>query len=121
MLPDFPFDSGQIEQVFINIILNAAQAMVNDGVLFIKTTRLDETAVVEFTDTGSGIPDDVMENIFDLFFTTKGRSKGTGLGLSISYGIVKSHGGTIEVKSVVGKGTTFAVHLPLTGIGEATA
>lgn len=111
-LPDFPFDSGQIEQVFINMILNAGQAMPDGGILNITTQQLDDGISIEFTDTGSGIADDIMESIFDPFFTTKGRKKGTGLGLSISYGIIKNHGGVIEVSSQPGQGTTFMIQLP---------
>lgn len=113
-LPEFEFDPAQLEQVFMNIILNAGQAMPGGGMLTIVTGRQDpDMAFVQFTDTGSGIADEVIENIFDPFFTTKGRKHGTGLGLSISYGIVKSHGGTIEVASRVGEGTTFTVLLPM--------
>lgn len=108
-------NSGQIRQVFLNIILNAIQAMPNGGELEITTGRWisESTEGVEVTirDTGSGISkEDIQKNIFQPFFTTK--EEGTGLGLAISYGIVKEHGGRIEVESEVGQGTTFRIFLP---------
>ncbi len=107
-------NSGQIRQVFLNIILNAIQAMPDGGELEISTGRwvLEGTEGVEITirDTGSGIPMEDIRNIFQPYFTTK--EEGTGLGLAISYGIVKEHGGNIEVKSEVGQGTTFRIFLP---------
>jgi two-component system, NtrC family, sensor kinase len=107
-------NSGQIRQVFLNIILNAIQAMPDGGALEISTgRRASESAEgVEVTirDTGSGIPKEDIENIFQPFFTTK--KEGTGLGLAISYGIVKEHGGNIEVESDIGMGSTFRIFLP---------
>lgn len=112
-LPACEIDPEQIEQVFMNIVLNAGQAMPDGGVLWITSSRQGDFVEIEVLDTGAGISDEVMENIFDPFFTTKGRKKGTGLGLSISYGIVKNHGGTIEVHSKIDEGTTFAIQLPI--------
>ncbi|MGB9712725.1 MAG: sensor histidine kinase [Dissulfurimicrobium sp.] len=104
---------GQLQQVFVNIILNALQAMKNGGVLGVKVSSLDKKgkAVVEISDTGPGIPQDVKEHMFEPFFTTK--ADGTGLGLSVSYGIIKEHKGEIVVKSEPGHGSVFEVELPL--------
>jgi len=115
--PDLPVisaDLAQIQQVFVNIIMNASDAMKDKGVLTINTRSIDTNDYVEisFTDTGNGIPPDKLERIFEPFFTTKGVGHGTGLGLSISYGIVQRHGGTIKVSSRVGQGSTFVVILP---------
>jgi two-component system NtrC family sensor kinase len=116
-------DSGQIRQVFLNIILNAIQAMPDGGELDISTGRWRSEAAegVEITirDTGTGIPKDNIRDIFQPFFTTK--EEGTGLGLAISYGIVKEHDGIIEVESEVGQGTTFRIFLPEGTPPETTA
>ena len=105
-------DKSQLKQLFLNLLLNAVQAMPAGGTLTVEALRKEGTkAVVAVADTGDGIPDENMDRIFDPFFTTK--KGGTGLGLSICYNIVKSHGGDIEVKSRVGQGTTILVSLPL--------
>jgi signal transduction histidine kinase len=109
-------DPSQIERVFMNMIINAAEAMQAGGRLTLATHydpahRLIE---VEFRDTGHGIPEENLERIFDPFFTTKDAGHGTGLGLAISYGIVKEHRGSISVESVAGQGTTFTIRLPVT-------
>jgi signal transduction histidine kinase len=107
-------DADQIQQVFMNILLNAADAMAeNGGTLTIQTDFKDGMAKVSFTDTGCGIPKEHLLKLFDPFFTTKQTGKGTGLGLAISYGIIQSHSGEIEVESEVGKGSTFRVKLPI--------
>jgi signal transduction histidine kinase len=107
-------DETQIEQVLLNLAINARDAMPEGGVLKF-TTRTDGTnAIVKLVDTGSGIDPSILPNIFDPFFTTKDKSKGAGLGLSVAYGIVKQSGGSIDVKSEVGKGTEFIITLPLT-------
>ncbi len=107
-------DGGQLEQVCMNMIINAGQAMPEGGTLTITTKKLDNNCVqIEIKDTGNGIPQEIKEKIFDPFFTTKGRSRGTGLGLSISYGIIKNHGGHIEVDSHPREGTTFTITLPV--------
>jgi signal transduction histidine kinase len=116
--PFLPFVRGnasQLKQVFMNIIVNAAEAMHGSGTLTITTSPApDRKAVnVEFTDTGEGIPEENLTRIFDPFFTTKEVGKGTGLGLATSYGIVEDHGGKIGVRSKVGEGTTFAIELPV--------
>jgi two-component system NtrC family sensor kinase len=114
-LPKVLMDVSQIQQVFTNIILNAAEAMEGKGELTL-TTRMapnNEYVEIEFTDTGCGIPPESREKIFDPFYTTKEVGRGTGLGLSISLGIIAKHNGTIQVRSEPGKGTTFLVRLPL--------
>jgi PAS domain S-box-containing protein len=112
-LPDLMVDRHMIEQVLMNLILNAVQAMKGGGVLTIRT-RIDEgLCLIEIKDTGCGIPGSVLPKIFDPFFTTKGEGEGTGLGLSVSLGIVERHGGKILVESEVGKGTTFTLCLPV--------
>lgn len=113
-IPDLLIDAGQMEQVFINMFVNASQAMEDGGKLTIWTgLDLDgETVVIRVEDTGSGIGKELLGKIFDPFFSTKG-AKGTGLGLSVSYGIIEGHGGTIEVQSEEGKGTVFIVTLPV--------
>jgi len=121
-LPLVVIDPSQIERVFMNLIINAAEAMDGGGKLTLAT-RLDldnRVVEVEFTDTGHGISEENMNKLFEPFFTTKDIAHGTGLGLAISYGIVKSHKGAISVESEVGKGTTFIVRLPLNGIIEDT-
>jgi two-component system NtrC family sensor kinase len=114
-LPKSMMDSGQIQQVFTNIILNAAEAIDGEGELIVATRVAPdgESIEIEFTDTGRGIAQENLEKIFDPFFTTKEVGHGTGLGLSVSYGIVARHKGTISVKSEPGKGTTFVVRLPV--------
>ncbi len=103
----------RLNQVFMNLLLNAAQAMEERGVLTIRTGQEDKQVWIEVTDTGEGIDPKNMSRIFDPFFTTKPVDKGTGLGLSLSYSIVEKHHGRIEVKSKVGKGTTFRIWLPV--------
>ncbi|HUK12250.1 MAG TPA: ATP-binding protein, partial [Thermoanaerobaculaceae bacterium] len=115
-------DRGQLQQVLMNLTLNASDAMPEGGRLLIRTGALDEREVViSVTDTGHGIPDAIRERIFEPFFTTKEPGRGTGLGLSVVHGIVARHGGRIEVDSEVGKGTTFRVILPRVGSGEHQA
>lgn len=114
-LPEIQVDSSQIQQVFINLARNGIQSMSKGGKLKVKT-RLgdgDHTILIEFLDTGPGIPEEWLKQIFDPFFTTKEVGAGTGLGLSISYGLVEAHGGTIEVESQVGVGSKFTVALPV--------
>jgi two-component system NtrC family sensor kinase len=108
-------DPSQIERVFINMIINAAEAMDGVGRLSLVTSPgpVDETIEVVISDTGQGISKENLRRVFDPFFTTKVVGRGTGLGLAISYGIIKEHGGTISVKSKVGLGTTFIIQLPV--------
>ncbi len=112
-LPPLEADSDQLRQVFTNLILNAIQAMKQGGVLTLSTScGTDEgTCVIAVGDTGTGILPENRKKIFSPFFTT--RNEGTGLGLAVSYGIIKDHGGNIQVESIVGKGSTFRVVLPL--------
>ena len=116
-IPAVVCSPSQVNQVFLNLITNAAQALEgtpgNAGKITL-TTRADTDGVtVDVSDNGKGIPPEVMPKIFDPFFSTKEIGKGTGLGLSISYKIVQQHGGKITVDSTPGKGTRFSVHLPL--------
>jgi signal transduction histidine kinase len=108
-------DVGQIQQVFINILLNAIEAMPQGGTLTVSSGMEDSMVALRFADTGVGIPEDILPKILDPFFTTKEQGTGTGLGLSVSYGIIERHRGRLEVKSKVGKGTTFTVKLPSKG------
>jgi two-component system NtrC family sensor kinase len=112
-LPPVMADSSQLQQVFMNILMNAVQAMDERGTVTI-TTRRGRLGTVEaaISDTGRGIPQEVIDRIFDPFFTTKRSGEGTGLGLSIAYGIITKHHGNIQVESEPGKGTTFTVRLP---------
>jgi two-component system, NtrC family, sensor kinase len=103
----------KLQQVFLNLFLNARDAMPRGGWLSIVTRSGSGQATVEVADTGSGIPTDYLSRIYDPFFTTKEIGKGTGLGLSITYGIVQEHGGTITCDSSVGQGTRFTLTLPL--------
>jgi two-component system NtrC family sensor kinase len=113
-IPMLFLDGDQIQQVFMNIIINAADAMAgNGGTLTIKTNLKDGMAEVSFADSGCGIAKEHLSKLFDPFFTTKETGKGTGLGLAISYGIIQSHGGDIEVESRLGKGSTFRIKLPI--------
>ncbi|HEV2827912.1 MAG TPA: ATP-binding protein [Pyrinomonadaceae bacterium] len=112
-LPPVGCYAGQLNQVWMNLLSNAAQSIVDKGEVFISTSVEDDWAVVRVSDTGSGIEPDLMQRIFDPFFTTKPVGEGTGLGLSISYGIIERHRGTITVESKPGSGTTFTVKIPL--------
>jgi signal transduction histidine kinase len=105
--------AGQINQVFMNIIYNAIQATEKQDTLRISTQQVGDVAVVKIADSGKGISPEVIGKIFDPFFTTKKVGEGTGLGLSISYGIIKQHGGHLEVSSEVGKGTEFTISIPM--------
>ncbi len=117
---ELPFVKGnglQLQQVFTNLILNAAQAMPDGGTLEISTRKNGGVVEANFTDHGIGIPPEHFHRIFEPFFTTKPVGEGTGLGLSVSYGIIKHHGGDIRVSSEPGKGSTFTVILPLVASG----
>jgi signal transduction histidine kinase len=104
-------DGSQLKQVFLNVFLNAVQAMEGGGVLSVEALRFESgRPLIRVTDTGPGIPEEALDKVFDPFFTTK--KGGTGLGLSICYTIVKAHGGEIEVRSRLGEGTTVLVSLP---------
>jgi two-component system, NtrC family, sensor kinase len=103
----------KLQQVFLNLFLNARDAMPKGGWLTIVTKAADDVATIEVADTGSGIPAEQLSRIYDPFFTTKEIGKGTGLGLSITYGIVQEHGGSIACDSSIGHGTRFTLTLPL--------
>lgn len=111
-LPDINCDPGQISQVLMNILSNSFQAITSNGIITIETKGETNYVEIVISDNGCGIPEENLDKIFDPFFTTKKPGEGTGLGLSISYGIIKSHNGSIDVKSEVGKGTTFIIKLP---------
>lgn len=113
---------SQLNQVFMNLLVNAAQAIATRGVITVRTGYGDGRVWVQVADTGSGIAPEHQKRVFDPFFTTKPVGKGTGLGLSLAYGIVQKHGGTIEFVSVPGEGTQFTIHLPVKqAIDEASA
>jgi PAS domain S-box-containing protein len=115
-LPAVHSDIQQLNHMFMNIILNAAQAMGGRGRLAIRTSPASDgwRVRIEISDTGPGIPEDVLPHIFEPFFTTKEEGEGTGLGLSLVYGIVENHGGQIRARSVLGRGTRFVIKLPIT-------
>lgn len=112
-LPAVECYPGQINQVFMNLLLNASQAIPDDGTITIRTRRTNDHVSVEISDSGSGIPPEDLDRIFESGFTTKQKRSGMGLGLGICREIVEGQGGTIEVESVVGEGSTFRVLLPL--------
>jgi signal transduction histidine kinase len=111
--PEIECIPSQLNQVFMNLLVNAAHAIENRGTITIRTGHDGDGAWVEITDDGKGIAPEHLERIFDPFFTTKPVGKGTGLGLSLSYGIVKKHKGRIEVDSRPGMGARFRVWLPV--------
>ena len=113
-------DGNQLQQVLMNFMINAQQAMDgNPGIVRIATRKLSlEHIEVRVSDNGPGMPEDVSAKIFEPFFTTKPAGKGTGLGLSVSYGIIQDHKGEIRVDSAPGKGTTFIVTLPVAQMGD---
>jgi len=111
-LPRIKGNPGKLQQVFLNLFLNARDAMESGGVLAVTTSSADGLVKVVVGDSGAGIVRENLERIFDPFFTTKMAKKGTGLGLSVSYGIVREHGGNIEVSSELGAGTRFQLSFP---------
>jgi signal transduction histidine kinase len=116
-------DEDQVKQVVMNVVLNAIQACIDGGRVQVSCYRVDQgdnaAACIEVVDNGCGIPDDALGRIFDPFFTT--RSEGTGLGLSVAHRIVASHGGTIEVRSRVGHGSSFVIRFPIEASESDTA
>jgi two-component system, NtrC family, sensor kinase len=113
-IPEVECNQSQINQVFMNLLSNSAQAIVGKGEIWIRTRRESDRVRIEVEDNGSGIPPQSLQKIFDPFFTTKTVGKGTGLGLSIAYGLIEKHHGSISVESEVGKGTRFVIYLPIT-------
>jgi two-component system NtrC family sensor kinase len=116
-IPPLRCNPGQLNQVFINLLVNAAHAIPEKGDVTVETLSDDKGITVRIADTGAGIPADKLSKIFEPFFTTKKQGVGTGLGLSISYGIVEKHGGTLQVDSEVGRGTVFTIFLPFPPAG----
>lgn len=111
-LPDILGDANQLQQVLLNLFLNAAAAMAEGGILTITTRYDDQHVIISVADNGCGIKPEHLDKVFDPFFTTKPVGQGTGLGLSVSYGIVEQHGGSIELESKVDIGSTFTIRLP---------
>jgi signal transduction histidine kinase len=111
-IPPIPCFPGRLNQVFLNLIVNARQAIVGRGTITVETCMEGHEAVVRVSDTGAGLAKEHLARVFDPGFTTKGVGVGTGLGLSICYQIVQDHRGTISVESVEGEGTTFTVRIP---------
>ncbi len=111
-LPEIVCIPSQINQVVLNLLVNAAQAISDKGTITLRTRHDHATVTIEVSDTGCGIPPEIKNRIFDPFFTTKPQGQGTGLGLSLSYGIIQRHHGRIEVESSPGEGTTFRIVLP---------
>jgi two-component system, NtrC family, sensor kinase len=112
-LPPVLGSTTRLQQVFLNLFLNARDAMPGGGMLEVRTAAHNGSVEVEVTDTGMGIPAEHLHRIFDPFFTTKSTGKGTGLGLSVSYGIIKEHAGKVDVRSTPGKGTSFRLEFPV--------
>ncbi len=119
-LPSVSADPSQLNQVLVNLVVNAIQAMPKGGVLGLRTAREEEHVSLVVTDTGDGMSSEVREKAFLPFFTTKDVDQGTGLGLPVAHGIITSHGGTIEVESEPGQGTRFTVRLPVTEHGACS-
>jgi two-component system NtrC family sensor kinase len=112
-LPDFHCNPQELSQVFTNIFINAAQAIVNDGLIQVRSWQDENAILISIKDNGEGIPRENLEKIFEPFFTTRAVGAGTGLGMSSSYEIIKNHGGSIGIDSEVGQGATFTITLPL--------
>src|SRR5205823_6971543 len=112
-------NSGKLQQVFLNLFLNARDAMESGGMLAVKTWSDEGLCRIEVADTGQGIAAEHLSRIYDPFFTTKAARKGTGLGLSVTYGIIQEHGGSIEVSNRRSGGATFHLELPLSATGAA--
>lgn len=117
-LPEVCGDAGQFKQVFLNLVLNALQAMEQGGQLMVETAYEEDRVIIHFRDNGCGIHETEIDRVFNPFYTTK--DDGTGLGLAITYRIVQNHGGRISVESVLGKGTEFVLSLPLAGEADIT-
>jgi len=111
-LPEIECYPGKLNQAFINVLSNAIDAIEKEGTITIRTWANEEKIYIQIQDSGKGIPTDVIDKIYDPFFTTKSVGKGVGLGLSITYGIIQEHNGKIDVKSVQNSGTTFTISLP---------
>jgi two-component system NtrC family sensor kinase len=112
-LPEIRCYPQRINQVLMNILINAGQAIQGNGRITIKTRAENQRVVLTISDNGEGIAPEHLNKIFDPFFTTKEVGKGTGLGLNVAYNVIQQHKGQIDVNSVVGQGTTFVIHLPV--------
>jgi len=112
-LPQVMGDANQLQQVFLNLIINARDAMEKGGKITITTQKEDDKIEVRFADSGCGIPEDKLEEIFKPLYTSKEEGKGTGLGLSISQDIIERHKGTLKVESQINKGTIFVIQIPV--------
>jgi signal transduction histidine kinase len=117
-LPDLYCVPNQLNQVFMNLLMNAGHAIETEGTIWIKTWADEDNVWVSIKDSGAGIPREIQSKIFEPFFTTKQVGKGTGLGLSLTFDIIEKHGGTIEVHSEPGQGAEFRVCLPRTGVSD---
>ncbi len=117
-MPLIPVDPAKIEQVFLNIIINAVHAMAEGGALFLAVKKEEDMCILTITDTGPGIDSEVLSRIFDPFFTTKDPGKGTGLGLSVCKSIIEQHGGRIKIELEEGRGARFVISLPLKEAGK---
>jgi two-component system, NtrC family, sensor kinase len=120
-LPQVYCMASQINQVFMNLLVNAGQAIQNSGVITIRTGVEQDSVWIEIADTGKGMTPEQMKRIFEPFYTTKPVGEGTGLGLSLSYGIIQKHNGRIEVKSEIGRGTVMRIWLPEASVARASA
>jgi two-component system NtrC family sensor kinase len=114
-IPPVRCRAGEINQVFMNLLVNACHAIDKQGEIRVVTRAEGDAVVITIADTGCGIPEAIRPRIFDPFFTTKPAGQGTGLGLAISYDIIRKHGGTLGFESEVGRGTTFTIRLPVDG------
>lgn len=121
VLPELKCNPGQLSQVFMNILVNAAQSIADKGTIVV-TTECDGAEIrVKIADDGAGMHPEILTKIFDPFFTTKKVGAGTGLGLSVSHGIVEKHGGDIHVESEIDHGSCFTVHLPIGGLKDSAS
>jgi signal transduction histidine kinase len=118
-LPEISADASQLHQVIVNLVVNAIQAMPHGGALTIKTRAEGDQVELTVEDSGTGMTEDVMKQLFTPFFTTKGIGHGTGLGLPVVHGIVSSHGGAIQVTSHPGRGSRFVVTLPIPDVSSS--
>ncbi len=119
-LPKVFCNASQLNQAFLNLIVNAAQAIEEKGTITLRTWTSGGNAYVSVADTGKGMTEDVKARVFEPFFTTKPVGNGMGLGMSVVYGILKKHGGSISVQSKQGEGTTFTIELPIRGKARET-
>jgi two-component system NtrC family sensor kinase len=113
-VPDISCYPNQLNQVILNLLVNAAHAIEGKGIITVRTRVEQASIILEVSDTGQGIPEDIRDRIFEPGFTTKGKGKGTGLGLSIARKIMEEHGGSIDFTTETGRGTTFRLTLPVT-------